>query len=256
MSHATQRAQPFTSLARVYDAIFSDVEYDDWCAFTLEQLGEAWAGTSLEPSAVRVLDLACGTGASTAPYVGCGYDVTGVDASAQMLEVAREKLPLVEFRQQRFQALDLPRRFHLVTCVFDSLNNLTQAADLERTFARVWAQLEPGGWFVFDCNTRLGVRDLWDDGRFEGEVVTETGGVRFLWEHEFLPDLELGRVTASCWGDGFSFTEVHLERGYDAEELSTMLERVGFRGVRCLEYPDAAVPTPDSPRIWVFAQRP
>ncbi|NJK45725.1 MAG: class I SAM-dependent methyltransferase [Pleurocapsa sp. SU_196_0] len=250
-----QNAQPFTSLARVYDAIFSDVEYDDWCAFTIDQLATDWAGATLEPAEVRVLDLACGTGSSTVPYVGCGYAVTGVDLSAQMLEVAREKLSGVNFVQQNFLELTLPERFHLVTCVFDSLNNLTDAADLERAFARVYAHLESGGWFVFDCNTRLGVRDLWDDGRFEGEAITDGGSVRFLWEHEFLEETGLGQVTATCWGDGFSFSEVHLERGYDPAELSAMLERVGFADVRCVEYPDAAVPTPDSPRVWVFASK-
>jgi SAM-dependent methyltransferase len=250
-----QTSQPFSSLARVYDAIFSDVEYDDWCAFTLDQLSADWAGERLEPSQVRVLDLACGTGASTVPYVGCGFDVTGVDASADMLEVARAKLPEVAFVRQNFLELDLAWHFHLVTCVFDSLNNLTEPRDLERTFERVFAHLEVGGWFVFDCNTRLGVRDLWDDGRFEGEVITDDGSVRFVWEHEFLEDRQLGQVTARCWGEGFSFSEVHLERGYDPGELSAMLERAGFAEVRCLEYPDAEVPTPESPRVWVFAQK-
>jgi ubiquinone/menaquinone biosynthesis C-methylase UbiE len=247
-------AQPFTSLARVYDVIFEDVEYDDWCAFTLSQIA-GWEGERLEPSDVRVLDLACGTGASTLPYVGCGYGVTGVDASAEMLEVARQKLPGVRFVQQRFTELELPECFHLVTCVFDSLNNLTDPRDLAQTFRRVHQHLEPGGWFVFDCNTKLGVRDLWDDGRFEGEIIVEGGSVRFLWEHDFLEDSQLGQVTAHCWGDGFSFTEVHLERGYDPAELSTMLGDAGFTDITCMEYPDAAVPEPDSQRIWVFAQR-
>jgi SAM-dependent methyltransferase len=249
-------AQPFTSLASVYDAIFGDVEYDDWCRFTIDQLSASgWAGDALEPSAVRVLDLGCGTGLSTVPYVGCGFDVTGVDASAQMLEVARKKLPRVPFFEQRFQNLNLEQRFHLAVCVFDSFNNLTDPADLERAFERVHAHLEPGGWFVFDCNTRVGVRDLWDDGRFEGEAVHEGRGVRFAWEHAFLEDVLLGQVTAHCWGEGFSFTEVHLERGYDPDELTATLERVGFSHVTCMEYPDAAVPEPDSPRVWVFARR-
>ena len=247
--------QPFSSLASVYDAIFSDIDYGDWCAFTLSQI-PGWAGDNLEPSKVRVLDLACGTGSSTLPYVGCGYDVTGVDSSAEMLTVAKVKLPDTHFVQQTFQTLALEQSFHLVTCVFDSLNNLTDSRDLLTTFERVHQHLEPLGWFVFDCNTQIGVRELWDDDRFEGEVISESGSVRFLWEHIFLEELQLGQVTAHCWGEGFSFTEVHLERGYDAAELSAMLERVGFGNVTCMEYPDAAVPEPDSPRIWIFAQRP
>jgi SAM-dependent methyltransferase len=247
-------AQPFSSLASVYDAMFSDVDYGDWCAFTVANISP-WAGDTLPPDAVRVLDLGCGTGESMRPYIGCGFHVTGVDASREMLTVARAKFPDVPFHQQRFESLTLETRFHLAVSVFDSLNNLTDPIDLERTFGRVHTHLEPGGWFVFDCNTRLGVRDLWDDGRFEGEVVRDGRSVRFEWTHQFLEDSGLGEVTARCWGEGFAFTEVHLERGYDPAELTAMLGRAGFSHVMCMEYPDAAAPDADSPRVWVFARR-
>ena len=252
---------PFSRLARVYDAIFSDVEYDDWCAFTLEVLETLdWIGKTLPPEHVRMLDLACGTGGSTAPYVAHGFHVTGADASEAMLEVARAKLPQVQFVRQGFLELDLPERFHLVTCVFDSLNNLTDAADLERCFARVFHHVLPGGWFVFDLNTSFGVRDLWDDDRFEGEVRTPDGPAHFLWTHRFDPVTKFGHITARCevWTErGFeTFTEHHVERGYDPTEVTPILERVGFHRVRFMEYPDQAVPSVDSPRVWGFARKP
>jgi SAM-dependent methyltransferase len=252
---------PFSRLARVYDAIFHDVEYDDWADFTLEVLNDLdWIGHSLEPSEVRILDLACGTGGSTKPYVERGFDVTGVDASQYMLEVARNKLPGVTFHQQGFLDLALGTRFHLVTCVFDSLNNLTVPHDLERAFAQVFAHLLPGAWFAFDMNTSFGVRDLWDDDRFEGEVKTPDGPAHFVWTHQFDPITTFGHITARCeiWTqDGLeTFTEEHVERGYDPLEVTPMLERVGFHRVRFLEYPDQAIPDVDSPRVWGFARRP
>src|SRR4051794_6708371 len=40
----------------------------------------------------RALDVACGTGKSTAPLAGLGYDVAGCDLSPEMVARARERL--------------------------------------------------------------------------------------------------------------------------------------------------------------------
>lgn len=246
-------ARPFTRLAGVYDAIMADIEYDGWAEFVLETL----AARGWTPSrGARLLDLACGTGSSALPYLERGFQVTGADVSNEMLELARKKLPGARLVRQGFLELALPERFNLVTCVFDSLNNLTEPADLAATFARVLAHLEPGGWFAFDMNTRSGVRELWDEDRFEGVVNVPEGPVHFRWTHAYDPGSGLGFVTAYCHTPDGEFVERHAERGYDPAELAPMLESAGFADVEFLEYPDGAAPTPDSPRVWGFARRP
>jgi SAM-dependent methyltransferase len=243
-------SKPFSELAKVYDLIFDEIEYNEWTEFTLETLRNL--GRTLEPGS-RVLDLACGTGSSSLPYLQRGFDVTGVDLSPEMLEVARVKLPGVPLFAQGFTELDLPDRFDLISCVFDSLNNLTDPQDLERAFARVFAHLRPGAWFVFDMNTPLGVQELWDDDRFEGEVIHDGNSIRFQWTHRYDPESELGLVTAR-FGRKLEFLEEHAERGYWPWDLEPMLKRAGFKQVVFLEYPDASVPTVDTPRVWCFAQ--
>jgi SAM-dependent methyltransferase len=252
----TETAAPFTLLAGVYDAIMADVEYEEWAEFVLLVLREeGWAFSDAPPASVKVLDLACGTGNSARPYVERGYRVTGVDASDSMLEVARRKLPLVAFHRAGFLDLELGERFHLVTCVFDSLNNLTDPEDLERAFARVFAHLEPGGYLAFDVNTALGVRELWDDDAFEGRVDSPLGPVHFRWSHAYDAERDLGLVTAYCATPRGEFVERHAERGYGPQDLAPMLERAGFEDVVFLEYPDMAVPDETSPRVWGFARR-
>jgi SAM-dependent methyltransferase len=256
---------PFSSLAPVYDAIFADVEYDDWCEFalsTLQNLG--WLETNpalpmLETgTALPMLDLACGTGNSLKPYVERGFLVTGADASHAMLEVARQKFPELEFFAQGFLELALPQRFALVTCVFDSLNNLLTTTDLEQTLQRVKAHLLPNGVFVFDCNTPLGVTDLWDDDEFVGDVALPSGAAHFHWTHQAVAH-NMGEVTAQIWlmdNTGALLresTEVHLERGYTPSELETALRAAGFGEVVLLEYPDGETVTEDAPRFWGFA---
>ena len=245
-------AKPFTLLAKVYDTIFHDVEYQEWAEFVLTYLERA--GVDLEPANIHILDLACGTASSSLPYLERGYEVVGVDASKEMLEQAHIKFPEMKLVQQGFTDLHLGIQFDLITCVFDSLNNLIEQSDLEKTFFNVAKHLKANAWFVFDMNTRQGVRELWDDDRFEGEIITEHEHISYSWTHEYDVALELGVVTAHCKTDKLEFSEQHFERGYDPIELEPMLLEAGFGFVEFLEFPDFNEPDTNSPRIWCFAR--
>jgi SAM-dependent methyltransferase len=55
------------------------------------QRGQAAALRLLGPGPGRLLDIACGTGAHTALFVDAGWEVTGIDASEDMLRRARDR---------------------------------------------------------------------------------------------------------------------------------------------------------------------
>ena len=237
--------RPFSLLAGVYDAIMDDVEYEGWADFILQEADKAgWRGH-------KVLDLGCGTGNSSFPFFSRGYSVTGLDASPEMLAVAREKLPPARFVQSDFTSFDLGERFDLVISVFDSLNNLLEPRDFLRTAERVHAHLAPSGLFIFDVNTTVGLRDLWESGRAEGWV----DGVHYSWDHTFDEATRIGTVTAYCEKNGREFTEVHLERAYDPPELRQLLAQARFDEVRILTYPTGEPSDEDEERVWVVAKR-
>lgn len=244
---------PFTALAAVYDAIMADVEYDAWADFVLTYARDG----GLE--AKTALDLACGTGGFTRELLNAGLVVTGLDGSADMLNEARRRLSGVTFVQADLREFQLDRTFDLVTCVFDSLNNLLTPEDLSAAFGRIHAHLHAGGLLACDLNTRLGVRELWEGDAIEGVVNAPDGQeVHYHWSHHFDPQAELGVVQAFCRiqqenGEVQEFVETHRERGYDPPELSELLQRAGFAQFEILEYPDYAEPTSDAPRLWVFA---
>lgn len=227
----------------------SDVEYGAWAEFILRLAHHAGAQLPQAPL-TRLLDLGCGTGNSSAPFVARGMQVTGLDASEQMLSVARDKLPEARFVRGSFTDFSLPERFDLVVSVFDSLNNLLEPGDLRRCGERVLAHLAPGGAFIFDVNTTQGLRELWEEGRAEGWV----DDVYYRWEHLFDEATGLARVVAYCEKGDRSFTEVHFERPYDPPEVEALLLAAGFSSVCAVTYPDGDAPTPETERIWVVAQ--
>ncbi|MFA5551957.1 MAG: methyltransferase domain-containing protein [Trueperaceae bacterium] len=238
-------AAPFTALARVYDRIMADIEYGEWAEFVLakaEELGFAGG---------PVLDLGCGTGNATRPLVERGLLVEGLDASPAMLKVARAKLPGVTFHQGEFETFSLGQRYALVYSVFDSLNNLLTDEAFGAMASNVLGHLLPGGVFVFDVNTTAGLRQLWEGGVASGWA----DDVYYRWEHSFDEARQLAKVEAYCDTAEGAFTEVHYERGYDADLVQRLLARAGFRGVQVLAHPDGGRVDSDTDRLWVAAKR-
>lgn len=240
------RAEPFTSLAGVYDRIMEDVEYEDWAEFILELARQrGWTGGAM-------LDVGCGTGNATQPMVSAGYEVIGVDLSEAMLDVARAKMPGVRFVRTDVKVLRLGRTFSLAFSVFDALNNLLDEADFGLAMTRVLQHLEPGGLFIFDANTTVGLRDLWEGGRVEGWV----DDVYYRWIHTFDEATGLAQVEAYCETADGDFTEIHTERPYDPPQLRRLLRAAGFEDVAALSFPSGLPASRDAARVWMVARRP
>ena len=237
---------PFSALAEVYDEIMVDVEYEEWLDFVLDQAGRR--GYPRGP----VLDLGCGTGNITIPLARRGFHAVGLDASEAMLDVARRKAPNMVWCLADFTSFSIRDRFALVVSVFDSLNNLLSPEQFLATCERVREHLLPGGLFFFDMNTTVGLADLWEGGVVEGWA----GDVYYRWEHSYDESAGLARVEAYCERNGRSFTEVHLERPFDPEEIDSLLAQAGFDPVEILTYPGGEPAVADEERIWVVARAP
>ena len=95
------------------------------------------------PDARTVLELACGTGSILAQLQD-GYELTGVDSSQAMLDVASAKVPEARLVPGDMRSVQLDERFDVVLCVFDSLNHLLEFEEWEATFDRAREHLEPG----------------------------------------------------------------------------------------------------------------
>jgi len=99
----------------------------------------------LEPRAGEaILDLGCGTGELTAAIAGHGARVVGLDASAEMIAVARERAPALEWMVGDGEALAFGGAFD---AVFSNaaLHWMTRAEAAARGIARA---LKPGGRLV------------------------------------------------------------------------------------------------------------
>lgn len=100
----------------------------------------------------RVLEYGVGNGRVALALSRAGIDVTGVDASAPMLDALRKKPGAEALRLVHgdMREVRLRQRFELVIAPFNTVLHLYTRTDMERFLARVKAHLAPGGRFVFD----------------------------------------------------------------------------------------------------------
>ena len=105
-----------------------------------------------------VLELGVGTGRIAVPIAAAGVRVVGVDLSAGMLDVARERAALagveIDLRHGDMRDPPIDETFPLVICPFRSLLHMETDEDRRLALRAVSARLATGhGRFVFDVFT-------------------------------------------------------------------------------------------------------
>jgi len=222
----------------------------------------------------RVLELGCGTGRILLPIARAGRDITGIDASAHMLDRCRSKLDgepeevrrRVVLHQSDVREFELGERFALVIAPFRVFQHMTTIDDQLRLLGAVARHLEPGGRFVFDVFNPNFAALLSADGT----------------EHEDTPDQQLpdsrlfrrtARVKRVRWLDQVSevellyyvtpraeatperFVQAFDMRWFLRAELLHLLVRAGFREIVTYGDMDRAPLVDGCPDFVICAER-
>lgn len=115
-----------------------------------------------------MLDLCCGAGHLSAIFLEHGYSVIGIDLSAEILVYARQNAGdyLSQGKAKFFRAdasdFTLYNPVSLVISTYDALNHLPDIGALQNCFRAVHSATTPEGLFIFDLNTRLGLKKRWN----------------------------------------------------------------------------------------------
>ena len=184
---------------------------------------EAMAGELGMPEWVRermpevagrhVLHLQCATGEETAQLADLGALVTGLDISAEALELARERVPNAVFIQADVHRLPTELRRGRFDLVYTGGGVLTWVLDLTAWAHGVVTALKPGGQLLlYDAHPVVKCLDAalhWRESYFRTGVETTVG-----WEHFQLPGPEA--------------TEEKLERFWQLGQIVTVVADAGL----------------------------
>jgi len=136
--------------ASAYDALYAEKDYDAECDM-IEAAFRRHAGSPVR----SVIDLGCGTGNHALRLARRGYNVTGLDISAEMLRKAYAKLNdatlAVDFRQGDVRYFDADATFDAALLMFAVLGYQHDDDDVLETFRNIRRHLRPGGLLAFDA---------------------------------------------------------------------------------------------------------
>lgn len=204
--------------------------YDD---YTASNNYEMWLGELLLPAAEsfglrvgKVLDVGCGTGRAFPPLLERGWTVVGCDASAGMLEVARQtygKAAKLFHADARSLSRCGDGPFDLVIALNDVVNCLTEDGDLERAFSGIERNLAPHGLAIFDTNTFSLFEQNFGSGLSHAMSIDS-------WQWQGLaPRIEPGGTFEASLSGPDVECHVHRQRHWEDDRIIEALEVCGLR---------------------------
>ena len=219
----------YNKFAEIYDSLMTDVPYEEIADIIDKRIKEHNIKNNI------VLDLACGTGTLTSKLLKKGYELIGADASAEMLNVAREKCPEVLFLNQSMDDFELYGTVGTIICCLDSINYLTDAESLDETIRLCNNYLEPDGLLIFDINTEYKFENVLSDNIY----TYDNDNVFYVWENDYDESEKLCDFYLTFFvkeEEKYSrFEEVHTERAYSEEEIEKALSKNGFEVIEKLD---------------------
>ncbi|HEX9973450.1 MAG TPA: class I SAM-dependent methyltransferase [bacterium] len=133
----------YSELAEIYDQLYLNI-------FNYEQDAEFVDSIFKKYKIKTFLELGCGSGHLAKLLFEKRYKIIGVDRYEEMLQIARKRLPEVEFIQQDIRKLKLDRKFDAIIAMGRMFTYMTTNKDVEQSISSVARCLKPNGIFLFD----------------------------------------------------------------------------------------------------------
>jgi ubiquinone/menaquinone biosynthesis C-methylase UbiE len=192
------------------------------------------------PGLESVCELGCGTARTAVEFARQGLRVYGVDLSASMLKVARQKIikarVSVRLIRADMRTFRLPESVDLVSSEWGVVNHVPHRADLLKVARAVARVLRPGGYFLFDVNHQPVFEKVWVDTH-----VKKTPKIFWLQQGGWDARRKKGwqkmtwfvRQRAGLWK---RYDEAGEEVEWSPSEIRRTLRRAGFDRIRAYDY--------------------
>ncbi|HLS35446.1 MAG TPA: class I SAM-dependent methyltransferase [Bacillota bacterium] len=216
----------YQHLAYIYDLLMEHAPYDKWYYFT-EKVFEKF-----HKNVSTIADLGCGTGEVTLKLADAGYQLYGVDFSADMLTKASQKAVKqrvdIQWIQQDITRLTGISNLDAAISYCDVINYIPSVEGLKQTFLNVYHMLNHEGIFIFDVHAfNYAMNDL--IGHTFADVTEDYSYIWFCEPGEEKGDMHHDLTFYIRNGSYYErFDEYHFQKVYKAEFYKHLLQKVGF----------------------------
>lgn len=231
----------YDKLASIYDYF---VNWESRLAYELPFLEQQLRTLGEDPSQIRVMDTACGTGHHAIALAKLGFQVSGSDLFPEMVSLADANAKAageqVSFRTAGFgrisDTFSQPGDFDAVLCLGNSLPHVDSNEDLHKTLQDFKSLLRSGGLLLLQMRNFdlvMGEKKRWMEPQSVKDGTKEWLFLRF---YDFEDDgkiqfniLSLQRKADSPWQT--QLTSTHL-LPIHSEQMKTELGLLGFRDIQ------------------------
>jgi len=144
-----KHTNPFYNTASFYDVLYKHKKYSGEAGI-LHKIIKRY-----DKNPKTLLDLGCGTAKHAIAFSRLGYQVTGIDRSKQMLNMAKQNtnsarvsMPLIYSSIANYRS---SKQFDVVVALFHVLSYQTTNNSVASFFKTMGETLKPGGVGIFDC---------------------------------------------------------------------------------------------------------
>ncbi len=243
--------------ADLYDLIRGDSPLPNEFSFYRRRL-EDHPGPALEAS--------CGTGRILLQLLAAGFDVDGMDASADMLRLCRAKASTLGLApvlyQQLMQRMDIPRSYDTIFIPLASFMLMTDIRDARQALQCFFHHLRPRGDLLFSTHLPPGTGSGRSDWMPYGTLFHPVRGlvrVSIAGEVDSSTQIAIDFHRLEVMdGDAIVETVVHpiRLRWYRRDEMIEFLEAAGFRDIRVWGHHTEREAGPDDTVLVFGARRP
>ncbi|MCR5345976.1 MAG: methyltransferase domain-containing protein [Lachnospiraceae bacterium] len=243
--------EAYTGFSEVYDTFMDNVPYTKWGEYIIDILKEYGITNGI------LCEIGCGTGKMTKLLSDRGYDMIGIDSSADMLDIAHDKRGndgKILYLNQDMKEMELYGTVRAFISCCDSVNYLLSGEELLTTFKLVNNYLDPKGLFIFDMNTMYKYKELLAENVF----AENRDDASFIWENFYDEDEKINEydLTLFVKEDELyrKYEEVHYQKAYDIEEVEELIEKSGLKLLAVYDAYTRDKVRKDSERVIFIAQ--
>ena len=220
----------YVEFSYIYDKLSFDIDYDYYAQNIKDLAKDYKIGNE------NMLELACGSGMLTQYFFDDFDRIDALDISTDMLNCFAEKydndkVNLIYYDMVEYEKKDF---YDLIVILLDSVNYVTNPADLEKLLRNSYDNLKDDSLLVFDINSEMKMREIFGSECY----VYEYEDIFYTWDNymeDDLIDMNLNFFVENPDGTYNRIEEYQQERIYSIDYVKTLLEKIGFTDIRIFD---------------------
>lgn len=234
----------------IYDKLSFDIEYERY-AKNIKDLAKDY-----KIGKENMLELACGSGMLTNYFFDEYKRIDALDISTDMLNCFAEKydndkVNLIYYDMVEYEKKDF---YDLIVILLDSVNYVTNPADLKKLFRNSYDNLKDDSLLVFDINSEMKMIEIFGSECY----VYEYEDIFYTWDNyleDELIDMNLNFFVENPDGSYKRIEEYQQERIYTIDYVKNLLQKTGFTDIRIFDEDTMGDVNEDTLRVLFSARK-